>query len=246
MRTNRQTESSREPSQTPSPNQSVRSTCASRDFTLRCMGASRPILHEERVSKSRQSRLARDADQLDVDARKRAAVGLDDADLARVKRLARDGMACWGSASSRTRAATAPGSLRSLRKSRWISSLNGSNDLLLARPQQRTTRLHPHLDTHAPSARGVHFQPARGDEYSGGADTPRFLADVKGGRGSRAAVRGRAQQNGPVRAPWWVRSPLPIAARPSGVAGWRGARVCERCVFRWCTRTVRNRRPGRR
>jgi hypothetical protein len=45
-----------------------------------------------------------------------------------------------------------------------------TNDLLLARPHQRTTRLHPHPDTDAPSARGVHFQPARGGEYSGGAD----------------------------------------------------------------------------
>jgi hypothetical protein len=45
-----------------------------------------------------------------------------------------------------------------------------TNDLLLARPHQQTTRLHPRPDTDAPTAQGVNFQPARRDEYSGGAD----------------------------------------------------------------------------
>jgi len=53
-----------------------------------------------------------------------------------------------------------------------------TNDLLLARPQQRITRLHARPDTDAPTAQGVHFQPARGGEYSGGADNWHLIAEL--------------------------------------------------------------------
>jgi hypothetical protein len=46
-----------------------------------------------------------------------------------------------------------------------------TNDLLLARSTPKQARLQPHPDDHAPTPERVRIQPARGGEYSSGADS---------------------------------------------------------------------------